>query len=113
MTSVAAVTVGNIGGARLTLGFDRFDRLDLERQSAVHGKLYTPPLDDLVKMADQVEMRGRGGAGFPFARKLRAVATRVTYPTADQTALLPGEDPGTRRSSEDAVVVVNGAEGEP
>ncbi|MFB4315661.1 ferredoxin [Actinomadura sp. 21ATH] len=107
------ITVSNIGGPRLTLGFDRFDRLDLERHKAVHGKLNTPVLEDLVAMAEQVDMRGRGGAGFPFARKLAAVAARITHPSADQTRLLPGEDEDRRRPAADAVVVVNGAEGEP
>lgn len=111
MTS--AIAVSNIGGPRLTLGFDRFDRLDLDRHLAVHGKLRAPALDDLVRMAEQIGMRGRGGAGFPFARKLMAVATRVNYPSADQTVLLPGEKGSERGSSEDVVVVVNGAEGEP
>ncbi|MFD0686892.1 NADH-quinone oxidoreductase subunit NuoF family protein [Actinomadura fibrosa] len=109
----STIAVSNIGGPRLTLGFDRFDRLDLDRHLAVHGRLRAPALDDLVRMAEQVDMRGRGGAGFPFARKLMAVAAQVNYPTADQTMLLPGERGDERGSSEDVVVVVNGAEGEP
>lgn len=56
MTST--VTVSNIGGPRLTLGFDRFDRLDLDRHLAVHGKLRAPVLEDLVRMAEQVDLRG-------------------------------------------------------
>ncbi|WP_067811526.1 NADH-quinone oxidoreductase subunit NuoF family protein [Actinomadura kijaniata] len=113
MTSTSTITVSNLGGPRLTLGFDRFDRLDLERHQAVHGKLRTPLLDEIVKAAEQVGMRGRGGAGFPFARKLMAVAARVVHPSADQTDLLPGEGADDRLPGEDAVVVVNGAEGEP
>ncbi|TDD73703.1 NADH-quinone oxidoreductase subunit NuoF family protein [Actinomadura rubrisoli] len=109
----STVAVANIGGPRLTLGFDRFDRLDLDRHLAVHGKLRVPALDDLVRMAEQVDLRGRGGAGFPFARKLMAVAARVNYPTSDQDVLLPGEKRDARGSSEDVVVVVNAAEGEP
>ncbi|MFG1999900.1 ferredoxin [Spirillospora sp. NPDC048911] len=108
----STVTVSNIGGPRLTLGFDRFERLDLDRHLAVHGKLYAPVLDDLVKLAEQVDMRGRGGAGFPFARKLMAVAAQITSPEG-AGELLPGEAAERRRSHEDAVVVVNGAEGEP
>lgn len=111
MTST--VTVSSLGGPRLTLGFDRFDRLDLDRHLAVHGKLRAPELDDIVRMCEQVDLRGRGGAGFPFARKLMAVAARVNYPSSDRTALLPGERGDERGSSEDVVVVVNGAEGEP
>ncbi|HEY8479258.1 MAG TPA: NADH-ubiquinone oxidoreductase-F iron-sulfur binding region domain-containing protein [Spirillospora sp.] len=108
----STVTVSSIGGPRLTLGFDRFDRLDLDRHLAVHGKLRAPALDDIVRMCEQVDLRGRGGAGFPFARKLMAVAARVDYPTSDRT-LLPGEKSSGRIASENAVVVVNGAEGEP
>ncbi|MGI5168676.1 ferredoxin [Spirillospora sp. CA-253888] len=111
--SGAAVTVSNIGGPRLTLGFDRFDRLDLDRHLAVHGRLRTPALEDVVKAAEQVDLRGRGGAGFPFARKLMAVAARVEHPSADREKPLPGERAGSRRPGADAVVVVNGAEGEP
>ncbi|WP_395107420.1 ferredoxin [Actinomadura sp. SCN-SB] len=107
-----AVTVSNIGGARLTLGFDRFDRLDLERHKAVHGRLITPALPELVEMAERVDLRGRGGAGFPFARKLMAVAARIRHPSSDEV-LLPGERADRRRPAADAVVVVNGAEGEP
>ncbi|MFC6886364.1 NADH-quinone oxidoreductase subunit NuoF family protein [Actinomadura yumaensis] len=112
---VVAVTGGiaGTGGPRLTLGFERFDRLDLDRHLAVHGRLRTPVLDDLVSMAEKVDLRGRGGAGFPFARKLMAVAARVTHPSADRAVLLPGEENDRRRSGEDAVVVVNAAEGEP
>ncbi|MFI0487329.1 ferredoxin [Actinomadura sp. 9N215] len=111
MTST--VTVSGIGGPRLTLGFDRFDRLDLDRHLAVHGKLRAPSLDELVQVSEQVDLRGRGGAGFPFARKLMAVAARVKYPTTDPPPLLPGEKRDARGSSEDVVIVVNGAEGEP
>ncbi|WP_242892214.1 NADH-quinone oxidoreductase subunit NuoF family protein [Actinomadura litoris] len=107
------VAVSHLGGPRLTLGFDRFDRLDLARHLAVHGRLRAPGLADLVEMAEQVDLRGRGGAGFPFARKLTAVAARVRHPGADDLPPLPGERRGARGPSEDVVVVVNGAEGEP
>lgn len=108
----AVITVSHLGGPRLTLGFDRFDRLDIDRHLAVHGRLRTPVMDDLVRMAERVDLRGRGGAGFPFARKLAAVAARVRYPGADAAAV-PGERADGRRSGADAVVVVNAAEGEP
>ncbi|MFC4907750.1 ferredoxin [Actinomadura gamaensis] len=103
------VTVGAISGARLTLGFDRFERLDLDRHQAVHGRLATPGLDEVSRLAEQVDLRGRGGAGFPFARKLAAVAARLDR-GGDP---LPEERRGRRVPAEDAVVVVNGAEGEP
>ncbi|TIC84459.1 NADH-ubiquinone oxidoreductase-F iron-sulfur binding region domain-containing protein [Nocardioides sp. GY 10127] len=53
-----------------------------------------PDAEALAVLAEQVRLRGRGGAGFPFATKLRRVAERG----------------GRRRPP---VVVVNAAEGEP
>ncbi len=55
------------------------------------GVVARPDLDALLQLAETAELRGRGGAGFPVARKLRAVAQRRRRP----------------------VVVVNAAEGEP
>ncbi|GAA2072727.1 NADH-quinone oxidoreductase subunit NuoF family protein [Actinomadura alba] len=86
--------VTHIGTPRLTLGFDRFDRLDLDRHRATHGRLHEPRLGRLTAMAERVDLRGRGGAGFPFARKLRSVGRHL----ADGAEI---------------TVVVNGAEGEP
>jgi NADH:ubiquinone oxidoreductase subunit F (NADH-binding)/ferredoxin len=56
-----------------------------------------PPLtvSDLVGLAERISLRGRGGAGFPFGRKVRAVV----------------ESAQRRRSG--TVVVVNATEGEP
>ena len=53
------------------------------------GPAPTPSAEELVEMARAVDLRGRGGAGFPFATKLSAAARRK------------------------AVVVVNASEGEP
>lgn len=53
------------------------------------GPAPTPSVEALVEMAGAVDLRGRGGAGFPFAIKLSAAARRK------------------------AVVVVNASEGEP
>lgn len=86
------VTVTDLGTPRLTLGFDRFERLDLNRHRAMHGKLPDPWLGDLIAMAEQVDLRGRGGAAFPFGRKLAAVNTDSDLGTA---------------------VLINAAEGEP
>ncbi len=62
----------------------------LEAHLERFGSLPLPDLDTLAALADAADARGRGGAGFPFATKLRATA-------------------GRRR----AVVVVNASEGEP
>jgi NADH:ubiquinone oxidoreductase subunit F (NADH-binding)/ferredoxin len=90
---VSGPIVRHVDTRRLTLGFDRFERLDLDRHRAVHGRLYRPRLGRLITMAERVDLRGRGGASFTFARKLRAV--------------------GRHGPGADSVVVVNAAEGEP
>jgi NADH:ubiquinone oxidoreductase subunit F (NADH-binding) len=56
-----------------------------------HGRPLQPGIDELRALVESVGLRGRGGAGFPFAVKLGAVADR------------PGR----------ATVVVNLSEGEP
>ena len=84
-----------IGTARLTAGLDRRDRLDVDAHLRVHGPL--PRLDGaaLLALAREIKLRGRGGAGFPFERKLKAVV----------------ESAERRRVK--AAVVVNATEGEP
>ena len=61
----------------------------LRRHLEVFGPLDTGA--DVLQLADAAGLRGRGGAGFPTARKLAATASRRG----------------------DAIVVANGAEGEP
>ena len=63
----------------------------LEQHTARTGSMPRPTLDELVAVAQDADLRGRGGAGFPFARKL------VT----------------TARARGRAAVVVNCGEGEP
>ncbi|MFE9258788.1 NADH-ubiquinone oxidoreductase-F iron-sulfur binding region domain-containing protein [Streptomyces sp. NPDC006879] len=85
----------SIGPPRLLAGLDGMDRLDRVNHLTVHG---TPPAmrpEDLVALAENTDLRGRGGAGFPFARKVRAVIEAAEGRVA-RTA-----------------VVVNGSEGEP
>ncbi|MCK7622832.1 ferredoxin [Streptomyces sp. RS10V-4] len=84
-----------LGAARLTAGLDRHQRLDLAAHTRVHPPLGGADRAGLLALADAVGLPGRGGAGFPFARKARAALT-----TADRTGTPP-------------VIVVNGAEGEP
>ncbi|GGS62603.1 oxidoreductase [Streptomyces cinerochromogenes] len=87
--------VRRLDPARLTAGLDRHQRLDLAAHTRVHPPLLQPDRDGLLALAEAVHLTGRGGAGFPFARKARA-----TLATADRTGAPP-------------VIVVNGAEGEP
>ena len=78
-------------GPALLAGLDAGPSLTAHRRQ--YGGQPEVDADRLVQLAEAVALRGRGGAGFPFARKLRAVL--------DQ-----------RRRSQ-PVVVVNLSEGEP
>ncbi|MBF8192098.1 ferredoxin [Nonomuraea sp. K274] len=82
-----------MGPARLTAGLDHCRRLDLPAHRTLHGAQEPRELGELISQANEVDMRGRGGAAFPFARKLRAVADAA--------------------GAGESVVLVNGAEGEP
>jgi NADH:ubiquinone oxidoreductase subunit F (NADH-binding)/ferredoxin len=93
---VSAPAVLSVGHPRLLAGLDSAGRLDRVAHLATHGG--TAPalrLDQIVTLAQDIDLRGRGGAGFPFARKLRAVVDAA------------------RRGNGRTAVVVNGSEGEP
>ncbi|MDX3536705.1 NADH-ubiquinone oxidoreductase-F iron-sulfur binding region domain-containing protein [Streptomyces sp. MB09-01] len=87
--------MGCVGAPRLLAGLDQAPRLDRVAHLTTHGSLPRYRPDELVDLADNIDLRGRGGAGFPFSRKLRAVM-RSARGREGQTA-----------------VVVNGSEGEP
>jgi NADH:ubiquinone oxidoreductase subunit F (NADH-binding)/ferredoxin len=70
-------------------------RLDYGTHHDVHGTVRPLSSEELLGLAERIDLRGRGGAGFPFARKMRAVL-----------------DSAARRAS-DTIVVVNATEGEP
>ncbi len=95
MKSQLAAEVVQIGTPRLTAGLDRTFRLDLPAHLEVHGPFPRLTLRQLMAMAEQVDLRGRGGAAFPLARKMRAVS----------------ESSNTDKSR--TVILVNAAEGEP
>ena len=84
-----------IGQPRLTAGLDRFRRIDLAGHHLVFGQLPRLTAEQLIRMTGQVDLRGRGGAAFPVARKLAAVLDAA------------------RTRKRKPVVIVNGAEGEP
>jgi NADH:ubiquinone oxidoreductase subunit F (NADH-binding)/ferredoxin len=93
--SLGAPAIMRIGAARLTAGLDRMPRLDLEAHRDIFGPLPRLSVEELISMAEQVDLRGQGGAAFPFARKLSAVIQNAE-----------ANDCPT-------VVVVNATEGEP
>ncbi|MFJ9839759.1 hypothetical protein ACIRYZ_04710 [Kitasatospora sp. NPDC101155] len=76
-TRIDLPQVFHLGPARLTAGLDRFRRLDLASHTHVHPPLPRPTRDSLLDLAEHVDLRGRGGAGFPFARKARATMRRA------------------------------------
>lgn len=62
---------------RLLLGVGEAQRL--ERHLELHGRLPDPrrrPPAELIEIVESSGLRGHGGAAFPVARKLRAVASR-------------------------------------
>ncbi len=88
-------SLGCVGAPRLLAGLDQAARLDRVAHLTTHGQMPRYRPEELVDLADNIDLRGRGGAGFPFAKKLRAVM-RSARAGDGQTA-----------------VVVNGSEGEP
>jgi NADH:ubiquinone oxidoreductase subunit F (NADH-binding)/ferredoxin len=87
--------VTSIGTPRITAGWDEYGRLDLLAHQEVHGGFAALSSGELIGLADRIELRGRGGAGFPFARKVRAVLDSCL------------------RQDLPPVIVVNATEGEP
>ena len=94
-TGLDAPAIMRIGAARMTAGLDRMSRLDLEAHRDIFGPLPRLTADELISMTTQVDLRGQGGAAFPFARKLSAVLKNA------------------EASDSPTVVVVNATEGEP
>ena len=69
----ASLDVLSIGQPRLTAGLNQMRRLDLAAYRDVFWNVPDLTADDLVTMAAQVDLRGRGGAAFPLADKVAAV----------------------------------------
>ena len=84
-------------GPLLLSGIDRGPGLAAHRSRL--GALPEPGVDALLQLLGEVEVRGRGGAGFPLSRKLQTVMR-----ARGSRAALGGRRP---------YVVVNAAEGEP
>src|SRR5512135_2788800 len=84
---------GPSGLPRLLVGLDATGAaMTLADHERVHGPMPKPAARDLIEAVERSGLRGRGGADFPTAVKLRSVAER------------------SRRGT---VVVVNGSETEP
>ncbi|TDC07792.1 oxidoreductase [Streptomyces sp. 8K308] len=84
-----------VGQPRLLAGLDVTTRLDRVAHLTVHGPLPRLRLEEVIALAENIDLRGRGGAGFPFARKLKGVVE-----AAGRRGMAPH-------------VVINGSEGEP
>ncbi|MFV2111182.1 NADH-ubiquinone oxidoreductase-F iron-sulfur binding region domain-containing protein [Micromonospora sp. LOL_025] len=95
MTRTTVPPVACVGEPRLTAGFAEYGRLDLLAHEEVHGPVGPMEPATLLRLAEGVQLKGRGGAGFLFAKKLCAVLESC------------------ERRDLPAVVVVNATEGEP
>jgi len=62
-------------------------------------RYYDPSLDGLIAAAEAIDLRGRGGAGFPFAAKLRAVAEAAA--AAGRVHVVANGDEGEPASAKD------------
>lgn len=73
--TLASVPAGTwtIGAPRLLAGLDRYASVDHAAHLAVHGPLPYADRPRLTALLDDIALVGRGGAGFPFAAKLRAM----------------------------------------
>jgi NADH:ubiquinone oxidoreductase subunit F (NADH-binding) len=73
--TLASVPTGtwSIGTPRLLADLDRYATIDHATHLAVHGPLPYADRARLISLLEDVALTGRGGAGFPFAAKLRAM----------------------------------------
>jgi len=71
-----------------------------------------PTVDALVRMLAQIDVQGRGGAGFPFARKLAAAAasTRTTAVVVNAAESEPGSSKDAGLMLATPHLVLDGAE---
>ncbi len=84
-------TVRSLNVEPLLLGGRPYECEDLDGYRAAGGYADAVTSTDLLARIDATNLRGRGGAGFPLATKLKSVAAQPTSP----------------------IVVANGEEGEP
>src|SRR6201992_3664529 len=72
-TELDVPTIMRIGAARMTALPGPMGALDLAAHTEIFGPLPRMSAQQLIDLAAQVDLRGQGGAAFPFARKLKAV----------------------------------------
>lgn len=94
-----------IGTPRLTAGLDTTFRLDLAQHLAVHGLLPRLTAKQLIAIVEKADVRGRGGAGFPFARKIKSVAESA-HTDGSKTVVLVNAAEGEPGSAKDAMLLV-------
>src|SRR6202167_2188404 len=75
-----SLDVLSTGPPRLTASLNQMRRLDLAASRRVFWDVPDLTADDLVTMAAQVDLRGRGGAAFPLADKIAAVQEAARRP---------------------------------
>jgi NADH:ubiquinone oxidoreductase subunit F (NADH-binding) len=73
---MSAYTSGHHGLPRLLAGLDRGEPVTLGVHTRIHGPLPDVAPHLLIEEVERSGLRGRGGADFPTARKLRAVSER-------------------------------------
>src|SRR5581483_12502844 len=73
---MSATDSGHAGLPRVLAGLEPGGAMTLAAHTAIHGPLPEIPPHRLIEEVERSGLRGRGGADFPTARKLRAVAGR-------------------------------------
>ncbi len=73
---MSASDSGHQGLPRLLAGLEPGGPMTLDAHTRIHGPLPDIPPHQLIEEVERSGLRGRGGADFPTARKLRAVAGR-------------------------------------
>jgi NADH:ubiquinone oxidoreductase subunit F (NADH-binding) len=108
-TGDAAVGAAAIGSPRLLNGLDRHGVLDHQTHLQVHGPLPATDLPRLLAHLEAVGLCGRGGAGFPFAAKLRAVSGRRPHVIVNGTESEPGSQKDRMLLNRTPHLVLDGA----
>ncbi|HEY7484186.1 MAG TPA: NADH-ubiquinone oxidoreductase-F iron-sulfur binding region domain-containing protein [Streptosporangiaceae bacterium] len=107
MTATTDVEIpqgASLGPPRLTRGLDRLARINRQGHRRIHGRSPYLSLSQVLAIAEAVDLRGRGGAAFPFARKMRAVVKAAESRNA-RTVVLVNATEGEPASFKDKMLV--------